>query len=250
MSRNIKKKVIDDSLKFSDDFDESMLDRMESELDGPGEIESQEGRKRSRERTPSDRGTADADFRKTAPQSPPADETPQFRIPEEPGERPSNHVDDAEPKKTPLHRRIAAKRMLAIGFAIALLVILPAVAWVRLQSQRHQTPIVQYIRHPVPVPHHQLETKFMLLAGSETKKDIIEMGVQFDFLTTNSFEKFKDAQTLMQDKCYQFMKNHNPGDGSQKNWTKLVQNDLLRHLQNEFPKLHIETITLTEFVRL
>ena len=250
MSRSIKKKIIDDSLKFSDDFDESMLDRIESELEGGPEDDTEAGRKRIRERAAGGQDTDKTEFPKAATESPTAEKPSQFKVPEEPREKPDSHIEDTEPKKTPIHRKIVGRRGLAIGLAVVLFVILPAIAWIRLQSPQHKTPIIQFVRHPVPAPHHQLETRFMLVTGSESKKDIIEMGVQFDFLTTSSFEKFQDKRTSIHDQCYRFMTNHSPPDSSQKNWTKLVQQDLLTHLQNEFPKLHIETITLTEFIRL
>jgi hypothetical protein len=250
MSRNIKKKIIDDSLKFSDDFDESMLDRIESELEGGPEDDTQAGRKRIRERAARGQDTDKTEFPKAAPDSPATGEPSQFKIPEEPREKPDGTIEGTEPKKIPIHRKLVARRGLGIGFAVVLFVILPAIAWIRLQSPQLKTPIIQFVRHPVPVPHHQLETRFMLVTGSEFKRDIIEIGVQFDFLSTSSFEKFKDQQTLIQDKCYQYMKDHGPADSSQKNWTKLVQQDLLKHLENESPKLHIDTITLTEFIRL
>jgi hypothetical protein len=250
MSRTIKKKIIDDSLKFSDDFDESMLDRIESEFEGEPDDATEAGRKRIRERAARGQDIDRTEFTKAAPESPAAEEPGQFKIPEEPRERPDRTLEDTEPKRIPVYRKIVSKRGLAIGLAIVLFVILPLAAWIRLQSSQHKTPIIQFVRHPVPVPHHQLETRFMLVTGSESKKDIIEIGVQFDFLSTSSFEKFKDQQTLIQDKCYQYMKDHGPADSSQKNWTKLVQQDLLKHLEHETPKLHIETITLKEFIRL
>ena len=250
MGRNISKKIIDDSLKFSDDFDESMLDRIESELEGGPKDDTEAGRKRSRERTAKGQDIDRTQVQQGAPESPALEEPVQFKIPEEPGERPESPPEVSEVKPIPIYRKIVSRRGLAIGLAIVLFVILPLAAWIRLQSSQHQSPIVQFVRHPVPVPHHQLETRFMLVAGPESKKDIIEIGVQFEFLTTSSFETFKNQQTFFQDKCYQYMRTHGPADSSQKNWTKLVQQDLLKHLQKESPKLHLETITVTEFIRL
>jgi hypothetical protein len=250
MSRTIKKKVIDDSLKFSDDFDESMLDRMESELEGGPQDDTEAGRKRARERAARGQDIDRTEFPKAIPESPADEEPVQFKIPEEPREGPDRTLEGTEPKGIPVYRKIVSKRGLAIGLAIVLFVILPLAAWIRLQGSQHQTPIIQFVRHPVPVPHHQLETRFMLVTGSESKKDIIEIAIQFDFLNTSSFETFKDQQPLFQDKCYQYMKTHGPADSSQKNWTKLVQQDLLKHLEHETPKLLIEAITVTEFIRL
>jgi hypothetical protein len=69
-------------------------------------------------------------------------------------------------------------------------------------------------------------------------------------LNTSAFEKFQDRRTAIQDSCYRFIQTHNPADNSQKNWAKLVQQDMLAQLQTDFPKIHIESITLTQFNRL
>lgn len=250
MSRTVKKKVIDDTLAFADNFDESMLDRIEHDLDGDPEADQAADGKRSSRRASPEEEERKGKAPKPPPVPPKAEETPSSATIEQPPDKPDSDEEGKEPQKTPIYRKIAIKRWTAIGAALLLFVVLPALAWMKLQGQNRQTPVIQFVRHPVPVPNYQLEAKFMLLAGSESKKDIVEMNLQFDFSSDSAIEKFREKQTSIQDSCYRFMQTNNLVDSSQKSWARLVQRDLLAHLQASYPKIHIQAITLTEFTRL
>lgn len=250
MSRTVKKKVIDDTLAFADNFDESMLDRIEHDLDGNLEADQASGGKRSSKRASPEDEVREGKAPKPPPAAPKAEELPSSATTEQPADKPDSNSEGKEPQKTPIYRKIAIKRWAAIGAALLLFVVLPALAWMKLQGQDRQIPAIQFIRRPVPVPSYQLEAKFMLLAGSESKKDIVEMNLQFDFMSDNAIEKFREKQTSIQDSCYRFMQTNNLVDSSQKSWARLVQRDMLAHLQASYPKIHIQAITLTEFTRL
>jgi hypothetical protein len=76
------------------------------------------------------------------------------------------------------------------------------------------------------------------------------MSVAFAFSNTGAFERFKDRQAAIHDSCYRFIQSHSPPDNSQKNWAKLVQEDLRAYLQTDFPRVRIDSITLVQFSRL
>jgi hypothetical protein len=250
MSRVVKKKVIDESLEFSDNFDENMLDRIEDELSRSVTDEQKAATKRQAARgQPGDTGAEPEDAGPTVTAS--QAEGPAQTVTAEARQEPSiDGAEGAPQKNLPIYKRIAVKRWVVLSSILLLFVLLPALAWVRLQHQRGAMPLIQFVRHPVPVPHLQLESKFLVIASSGIKKDLVEMTVEFEFLNTSAFEKFKDGQAAIQDSCFRFMQTHNPVESSQKNWAKLVQQDLLAHLHTDFPKIHVEAITLTQFNRL
>lgn len=250
MSRVVKKKVTDESMEFSDSVDESMLDRIETEPGKSLTDEEQAGGNRPGKRARS----AEEDDAKGV-----AEPLPAMLKGEEPErqtsarERPTPLIDNAgnkEQNKPPFYRKTAFKRWVASAAAVLLFVLLPALAWVRIQRQHHDTPVIQFVRHPVPVPHHPVESRFLVIASAGTKKDLVEMSVEFEFLNTSAFEKFQDRKAAIQDSCYRFIQTRNPADNSQSNWTKLMQQDMLAQLQTDFPKIRIESITLTQFNRL
>jgi hypothetical protein len=250
MSRTVKKKVIDETLEFADNFDESMLDRIEHDLDGDPEADQAAGRKRSSKRDSPEDEEREGRAPKAQAVAPKAEETPSSATIGQPPDKPDSDSESKEPQKLPIYRKIALKKWTAIGAALLLFVVLPALAWMKIQGQNRQTPVIQFVRHPVPVPNFQIEAKFMLLSGSESKKDIVEMNLQFDFSSESAIERFREKQTSIQDSCYRFMQTNNLIDSSQKSWARLVQRDLLAHLQTSYPKVNIQAITLTEFTRL
>jgi hypothetical protein len=250
MSRVVKKKVIDERMEFSDNFDESMLDRIENELGRSLTDEEQDGVKRPGKRARSAEEHEAEGVAEPLPAILKGEEPERKTSAQERPTPPFDSAEDKEQNKPPLYRKIAFKRWVALVAAVLLFVLLPALAWVRIQRQHHDTPVIQFVRHPVPVPHHPLESRFLVIASAGTKKDLVEMTVEFEFLNTSAFEKFQDRRTAIQDSCYRFIQTHNPADNSQKNWAKLVQQDMLAQLQTDFPKIHIESITLTQFNRL
>lgn len=250
MSRVVKKKVIDESLEFSDNFDEGMLDRIENELSRSTTDESKKtARRQSAGSQPVD-GGAEPEEAGPAAAAPRAEGRAQTAAPEAQQGPSIDGAEGAPQKKPPIYKRVALKRWVVLGSIVLLVVLLPALAWIRIQHQRGAVPLIQFVRHPVPVPHLQLESKFLVIASSGAKKDLVEMIVEFEFLNPSAFEKFKNGQTAIQDSCFRYMQAHSPLESSQKNWAKLVQQDMLSHLRTNFPKIHIEAITLTQFNRL
>ena len=250
MSRIVKKKVIDESLEFSDNFDENMLDRIEDELSRSMTDEQKAAaRRKASSGQLADEGAGPEEAGPTLA-APGAEGRAQTEAPEAHPEPLTEGAEGAPQKKIPIYRKIVLKRWVALSSILLLFVLLPVLAWVRIQHQHGAVPLIQFVRHPVPVPHLQIESKFLVIASSGTKKDLVEMIVGFDFLNTSAFEKFKDGQTAIQDSCFRFMQTHSPPESSQKNWAKLVQQDMLSHLRTDFPKIHIEAITLTQFNRL
>jgi hypothetical protein len=250
MSRVVKKKVIDESLEFSDNFDENMLDRIEDELSRSTTAEPKTaGRRQATGGQPADKGAGPEEAGPTAA-APRAGGQAQSAAPEDHRKPLAEGAEDSPQKQLPIYKRIALKRWLALGGILLFFVLLPALAWIRIQHQRGAVPLIQFVRHPLPVPHLQLESKFLMIASSGTKKDLVEMVLEFEFLNTSAFEKFKNGQTAIQDSCFRYMQTHNPPESSQKYWAKLVQQEMLSHLRTDFPKIHIEAITLTQFNRL
>lgn len=250
MSRVVKKKVIDENLTFADDFDENMLDRIESEL-GKSMADGQQAGDKQRVRRPQSLDEAGSDESAGAlPVRPGPMESDKLVAARDRPPRGSGTGGDREAKTPPWFRKTAVKRRAALGITLLLFVFLPAVAWVLIQRQHNAVPTIQFVRHPVPVPHHQLESQFLVLTSAGAKKDLVEMSVAFAFSNTGAFERFKDRQAAIHDSCYRFIQSHSPPDNSQKNWAKLVQEDLRAYLQTDFPRVRIDSITLVQFSRL
>ncbi len=250
MSRVVKKKVIDENLVFSDNFDESMLDRIESELGKSLTDEEKAARKRSGKMARPTEEDHEAAAKGPSPLAAggkePEETAAQAGQPSQPGGGPQV----GEEKTLPAYRRIAAKRWISAACILVFFVVLPAIAWLRIQSKHMDAPVIQFVRHPVPLPHLQRESKFLLVADTGAKKDLVEMSVQFEFLSTSALEKFENQQTAIQDSCYRFIQTRNPAENSPKIWAKLVQHDMMDHLRTSFPKIRIDSITMTQYDRL
>jgi hypothetical protein len=259
MSRKIKKKVIDDNLTFSDNFDENVLDRIENEL-GKSESEaaqlvskrrkttgagaSQEGfnHESGLDRLDSDSGEIVTDFSLQDKGQEPAAPGP------EPGDK--EPINIPLEKKT-LHRKIITKKWILSTLALVFFVILPGLAWFQLQRQHPKAPApLQMIRHPVPIPHFQQETSFFILAGAGGKKDLIELGMEFEFTSSGAFDNFQGQLLLFQDAVYRFLQTRNPLENTYRHWSKIVQDDLPAYLKVSIPTSRVESITMTQFNRL
>jgi hypothetical protein len=250
MSRTIKKKIIDDRLEFSDSFDESMLDRIESELDEDGKVlESPETKPRRRRESADGQEAVDDDSDVTMGFSEPPEDKP-----EPPIARPSplDEKQEAVPvEKKVIHRKIATKKRLIPAVALILFVVLPGIAWFQLQRSHRELPaVVQMLRRPVPIPHYQQETSFFILAPAGGKKDVIELGMELEFFSTSAFENYKANYVLFQDIIYRFLQSHNPPENSYKHWAKIIQEELPVYLKANVASSRVESITITQFTRL
>jgi hypothetical protein len=257
MSRTIKKKVIDDRLEFSDSFDESMLDRIESELDEDGKvIGSPEAKPRRRRESPDGQETFEDD----------SDESMNF--PEPPEDRPEPPEDKSAPpiarpspldekqeavpvENTVIHRKIATKKRLILAVALILFVVLPGIVWFQMQRSHRELPaVVQMLRRPVPIPHYQQETSFFILAPAGGKKDVIELAMELEFFSASAFENFNANRVLFQDIVYRFLQSRNPPENSYKHWANIIQAELPVYLKANVPSSRVESITITQFTRL
>jgi len=115
---------------------------------------------------------------------------------------------DREAKTPPWFRKTAVKRRAALGIPCCFSV--PAGRDLGVDPTATQRGADHPIcRHPVPVPHHQLESQFLVLTSAGAKKDLVEMSVAFAFSNTGAFERFKDRQAAIHDSCYRFIQTHN-----------------------------------------
>jgi hypothetical protein len=250
MSRTIKKKVIDDRLEFSDSFDESMLDRIESELDEDGKAIGSPGAKpRSRrEAADGEEALTDDSNKPTSFPEPTQDKS------EPPIARPAplEAKQEAAPvEQKAIYRKIATKKRLIPAVALILFVVLPGIAWFQLQRSHREVPaVVQMLRRPVPIPHYQQETSFFILATAGGKKDVIELAMELEFYSTGAFDNFKANYVLFQDIVYRFLQSRNPPENSYKHWAKIIQEELPVYLKSNVPSSRVDSISITQFTRL
>jgi hypothetical protein len=260
MNREIKKKVIDDNPAFSDNFDESMLDRIESEL---GESESEESQSVPKRRRTNAAGAKhedqldpesgleglDGDSGEIVTDFSLKDKRQEPKVSgQEPGDKGTISIPLEEKN---VHRKIITKKRMLSTLALVFFVVLAGLAWFQLQRQHSKVPApLEMIRHPVPIPHFQQETSFFILASAGGKKDVIELGVEFEFTSNSAFDNFQSQLLLYQDAVYRFLQTRNPPENSYKHWSKIVQDELPAYLKVSLPKSRVESITITQFNRL
>jgi hypothetical protein len=250
MSRIIKKKVIDDGMEFSDNFDEGMLDRIESELDEGGKVmEPPAAKPRVRRALTNGQGALEDNSDKPTGSSEPTKDKPAPPIA-------SPAPLDGKPGAVPveqkaIYRKIATKKRLIAAVALILFVVLPGITWFQLQRSPRELPaVVPMLRRPVPIPHYQQETSFFILAAAGGKKDVIDLAMELVFSSTGAIENFTANYVLFQDTVYRFLQSRNPPENSYTHWARIIQEELPAYLKTAVPASRVDSITITRFTRL
>jgi hypothetical protein len=264
MARTIQKKIISEDILFSDDFDESKLDQIESQLGkslhhaSPEEMTLYYTPKRP---WTGDEGggqgklaTAGEVMESFETGYGPAstalgDEFDQQASAELSGE--SKPQDGPEPRQQALPKMVRSKRVLMLSIASVLLLMIGGPAYFLWPLPKDRgTSMTQIIRHPIVIPNYEHDINFLILANAPEKKDLLQLDLELYFYTLDACEKFKGKRAFYQDIIYGFLQKQQPEDNSFQYWEKILERDLFDSLKNDHPEIRLISIHMKDFRRL
>jgi hypothetical protein len=111
-------------------------------------------------------------------------------------------------------------------------------------------PIVTSVRKPIPIPKFQENLDFFILAAAQSETGMLSLGIEFEFLSPGTHQRFKDDSVLFRDVVYRFLETKRPAKNSQKEWGQVVQNELVEHIRTTLPSSRADTIRLSRFEKL
>ena len=275
MPREIKKKIIDKSIKtdqatesrpgspggpsapagggigltgFSADFS------IEDELAGAGmgnEFPTDDGRESSH-------GFSLDEFEMPTMGEEPVSESPDKPV------KSKKKVKAAPDPQALLRRKIMIRKAVMIGVP-ALVLLLAGVFVVRLVNRPSPPPppvplatftapvprpTVTLIRKAVDFPHYQEQVNFFLLAVAQEEKNILDLGLEFEFNRSDRHQHFVDENTLFRDVVYRFLLTRKPARNTIRDWQKIVQNDLADHIRSSLPQSQVDQIRVYRMEKL
>ena len=258
MAREIRKKVIDHEIQPSGDtdhFDEKMLEQIEKEFD---QITISGGNLKSTA-DPTAFEFFDTDAAKTGFSlddfDTPIDNVDTFPQQEEtrPAAAPAAPAAPAaEESKGKYKARIARKKIIIICLACVLLLLVAGFTLVQLLREQpsEKQQVVRMIRHRITIQYYQEQFDFLILANAQREKDLISLGIEFEFPTVDAFEDFQKENVILRDVIYQFLQGERPIKNSHKYWQQIVESSLLNYLKAIFPKSGMSSVRMVYLDRL
>jgi len=255
MARTITKKAFDDDLMLSDDFDESILDKIEKQFDHFDKKEGDSKYPSFESGSSSSSGSSSA-FSLDDFEAQPAPETASDtgRDPDSSSSRDSRKLmSDASTRGSKKTGRKVPKIKLALMVTAAGVLVL-AMGFV-VASLMHAPPkpalqIVTMIRRSIPVPIRAEKHEVLILTTSGEEKVLVNMGIEINLYGMEAPDGPEEEQVVLRDAIYRFLSNEHPAKNTQKFWEKIVANDLQPYLKTSFPKKGMKSVRLTRFARL
>lgn len=264
MVRTIQKKAISDDMLFTDDFDESMLDKIEGELGQPQHPEVPE--ERILDFSP-DKSTA------RRPHGKPGD---AFEVPESMGaqdferdlafsefenelsedafEEPrkdSAPQEDSEQKQSITKMLRSKKIVLLLSAALVLFVFAGGLTYILWPTHKEPAiPKVEIVRHRIVIPTYEQEINFLILSKAQEKEDLVKLDLELDFASFRSHEKFKEKRVYYTDSVYSFLREQSPPDNSVQHWVRILEQDLPARLSRDHPEIPLNAVRMKYFQRL
>jgi hypothetical protein len=239
MTREVQKKTLDDSLQFTDDFDEGMLDILEKkhlEPESAPEMSDQTDALPSLDDIPDDIPSLEPD-----------------EVAEEgKADLPNDEETGASPtESTSFLKRMTRNKAVLIGSALVLAALIASISWIYFRGHRSTTGgLTTMIRRSITVPHHQQGLTFFLYVDTGQRKDVFELSMELDFYGGSEPAVLQGNGILLRDTIYQFLRSQKPPESSYKYWEQIVQKELPVCLKTTFPKNCLQSIRLTHFGRL
>lgn len=251
MAHIIKKKLINEDLLFSDDFDESTLDQMEESLcprspdeglpDSEPDQQDIGGAKEWPEQPVElDDGTVHTDSeQRTSVIKKGENSKQEFQ----PGIA-SRQIHQGS------NRMSSSKTIMLFSAALLILMLTAGTAcllWPNALNPGTENPVAP---RPIEVPKHEREVTFLILASSLEKSDLLKLDMEFAFMSLNGYERFMDNQIFYHDLIYSHLISQQPPENSVQNWERILENALLEALKRQCPDIRLNSIRLKSFQRL
>lgn len=259
MAQAIMKKTIDPELESSEGFDNPFLEEDEEKsgasngfadrsgggasqfslMPGPGEISQ-----------PS--FSLDDDFDDFDHE---AIQSSEVREPEsEPLGSPETSSSDDYTIESGTRPKIAANKVLLVGTALLVLVIIAGIMvrqlFNRAEPDHSGEAAVKIVKHAIPTAYYKEEFEFLMLANAQQGKNLVSFGLEFSFSALNSYDDFRRDDTIFRDAVYRFLLGQHPVKNSVKYWQDIVENKLLDHLKATFPGSGVRAIRVTTLDRI
>jgi hypothetical protein len=240
MSRELKQKKLDNSLKFSDDFDEQMLDIIEKKDFGSSTGQEVE---------PS---AADGGADEIPSLDP--DDLSEGSVPDLGEDKVETGTGEevASPEKEFSIWGLNRKKLIIIGStATCVLAILATIATFHFRGRANlPLPGATIIRKPIVIPHEQRKATFFVYVDNGQRKDILQLAMNLEYYGVTPPESSGKAETVFRDTVYQYLISHKPPENSYRYWEQMVQKDLYKHLKERFPKCGLRSIRIENYSRM
>ncbi len=122
-------------------------------------------------------------------------------------------------------------------------------AW-KMVNKPSKIQVVTVIKRPISIPRHEEVYEFLILASSQKERDLVSMGLEFEFVGLKMPDFFKNDPLLLRDTVYRFLLEQKPAKNSVNSWQKIIEKDLFSHLQSVLPGSRISSIRIKHLDRL
>ncbi|RPJ08094.1 MAG: hypothetical protein EHM36_05920, partial [Deltaproteobacteria bacterium] len=225
MTRTIRKKLIDEDLKLSDEFDEKFLDKIEKEYEKQSTVgsdanrPSRAGAAQNQEQTFSVQDSSDESLSApgfsldefedipSTPAIPAENETHRKASPSQFETSGSNQ----EPLQGKRLRKIVSNKLFMLGVASALVLLVTGflvVRWVKSPTPLPQ--LMTMIRRPISFPLRQDQMQLLILTGSPQQKELITVGLDLTYRSHVGSEPAQEADVILRDTVYRFLLGEHP----------------------------------------
>jgi hypothetical protein len=257
MGRTLKKKAFDDDLMLSDDFDESILDKIEKQFGKsavPEESSSDAPIPSLDDGEPSSAPSFSLDeFETTSGEGP---DQPNRKEPEEQAAFETDAGKASTPDPSSPARRMARKvvksKLIVIIAPCVFVLLLAAFYTIRLlKAPNADHPrITTVIKRSVPIPVRLEAHEFLILSSSNEEKILVTLALELKFLASDGPGQANAQEVELRDSIYRFLSDQHPPATSLKYWEKVVDYDLTAYLKSNFPHNGLQSVRLAAYVSL
>jgi flagellar basal body-associated protein FliL len=280
MAREVKRKDLDEEFEMASGFDDKLFDEIMSEMEGSGPKEDEDapvsqggpaeakksivvlesgGEENSSSSFSLDELDKFEDDDSTFTDIPDLSDLPDFSG--EPREMPESLPIVASPpsaeKKAPEQQAPAARakfnrQKLLLMASVPCLVLLLTGALIAWWASRPPEAIhvTKSIKLPVSVPYHEEVLEFFFLAQSKEGRNILSLGLEFEFLSLNIPDQFKKEPLLLKDVVYGFLTSRQMPKNTYSSWQKVIEKELPAYLQTTLPENRIRAVRLKHLDRV
>ncbi len=143
------------------------------------------------------------------------------------------------------------KKTLWILISALLVIIAGSVYLYKYRLNKKAKPeIITVVKDSVPLPVYKARCSIYLYARSRESEDFIRLDLSLYFSGVNGLECFNDNSVILRDMIYRFLKDKVPERNSLREWTNIVENDLMAHIKKSYNLCRIKSIDLELIQRL
>ncbi len=143
------------------------------------------------------------------------------------------------------------KEKLWILSAVLFIVIGGAICFYKYHFSKETGPkVITVVKGSIPLPVYQAKCSIYLYAKSQESEDFIRLDLSIYFSGVNGLECFNDNSMVLRDMIYRFLKDKAPRRNSLREWTNIVEGDLMEYIKRSYNLCRIKNIDLELLQRL